>query len=110
MNSLSESLQSFKANPSFSTFVDYVISEYENYWNKTWPLFEESNHWISLERKCWHCDIAYDVIGKLETFSEDVAYIICKNKLESLLPLQKTLVKKNANDYKNQNISDFFHS
>ena len=105
---LTESLQSFKNNPSFPTFVDYVISEYENYWNKTWPLFSESNHWISLERKCWHCDISYDVIGKLETFSEDVAYIICKNKLDSILPLQRTLVKKNANNYKNQNISDYF--
>ena len=97
--SLSETIQCFKKTPSFRTFVDYVISEHDNYWDKAWPNIPLNQHWISLERKCWYCDVTYDVIGRMETFSDDVKYIICKNNLENTLPLHKSLVKKNSHKY-----------
>ena len=35
---------------------------------------------------CFYCHIEYDIIGKLEDFSDDVAYIAHKQNLTSLLP------------------------
>ena len=39
--------------------------------------------------KCSYCDINYDFIGRLETWNDDVSYIIRKRGLEKVLPLQK---------------------
>ena len=36
----------------------------------------------------------------METFSDDVMYIICKNNLEHLLPLKMAFIKKNPKNYK----------
>ena len=40
---------------------------------------------------CFYCHVKYDVIGRLEDFSDDVLYIALKQNLTSLLPeLSKT--------------------
>ena len=40
---------------------------------------------------CFYCHVEYDVIGKLEDFSDDIMYIALKQNLTSLLPeLSKT--------------------
>ena len=87
-------------NQSFPVFVDYVISEYQYYKYSKWPEIPDNQHWISLERRCWYCDIDYDIIGSMETFADDIKYIICKNNLANDLSLQESLKKSNANNYK----------
>ena len=36
--------------------------------------------------RCGYCDVSYDVIGKMETFTEDVSFILEAKNLTSLIP------------------------
>ena len=45
-------------------------------------------HWNQYSKGCLDCDIQYDVIGRMETFEEDVKYIILKNGWEHILPIE----------------------
>jgi len=74
---------------SFSSFADRVIDR-----------FAEERvdvHWRLFSSRCQHCYIPYTLIGRMETFDEDVQYIILKNKLEKQLPITKTLQFKSKN-------------
>ena len=44
-------------------------------------------HWLPYEDRCHFCTIPYQAIGRMETFEEDVRYIILKNKWENIIPL-----------------------
>ena len=35
-------------------------------------------HWKRFSDKCQHCAVPYDVIGRMETFDEDLEYIVFK--------------------------------
>ena len=79
---------------NFSSFVNDVIEQYTEsgcYKNISRPCFEINGHWNPFNNRCLHCDIPYNVIGRMETFEEDVRYIILKNKLENLFPLKETI-------------------
>ena len=68
---------------SFPDFIQFVLKQHkEGDMNKHVKPFVE---------RCQYCKIPYDVIGRIETFDEDVKYIIMKNKLEDVLPLEETL-------------------
>ena len=47
-----------------------------------------NSHWRPFTFKCYYCDINYDVIGRMETWNDDLNYIIRKRGLEQVLPLQ----------------------
>ena len=47
-------------------------------------------HWDLFNHRCLYCDIQYDVIGKIESFNDDIKYIVLKQKLEELIPLNTT--------------------
>ena len=49
---------------------------------------EINEHWKPFSSKCAYCDIQYDVIGQLDTFQEDMKYVISKNHLENILPIE----------------------
>ena len=66
---------------SFSSFANLVLMEYNKYIRNEGRV---NGHWLPMTLKCWYCDAHYDVVGRMETFSEDVKYIIVKNKLGML--------------------------
>ena len=57
-------------------------------------------HWKPYFNRCFHCAIPYNVIGRIETFQEDVQYIILKNNLEKILDLKTTLQFSSKNSSK----------
>ena len=77
---------------SFPEFVDRVLREFET--------TKVNIHWKSFFDRCFHCDIPYNVIGRIETFQEDVQYIILKNNLEKILDLETTLQFHSLNSSK----------
>ena len=85
--------------PNFSAFVNHVINEYtesECYKHYNRPCFSSMNdHWRPFNNKCFYCDITYHVIGRIETFEEDVRYILLKKNLTNLIPLKASSTHKN---------------
>ena len=93
----------FKNEKSFSRFVNLVLYEYRRscYPDKTQALRLRTNwfndtcedkinqHWRPFGFQCSYCDVSYDLIGRLETWNDDINYIIRKRGLEKVLPLQK---------------------
>ena len=77
---------------SFSSFADRVIDRFIRV-----KLYRVNKHWRLFSSRCQHCYIPYTLIGRMETFDEDVQYIILKNKLEKQLPITKTLQFKSKN-------------
>ena len=77
---------------SFPEFVEIVLQEFET--SKINP------HWKPYFNRCFHCAIPYNVIGRIETFQEDVQYIILKNNLEKILDLKTTLQFSSKNSSK----------
>ena len=90
---------------SFTTFVEYVIVEAtksncfarsSNCWiNPHFRQVQLSSHvrhiiWSCIFRpyhsNCFYCHVKYDVIGRLEDYSDDIMYIAVKQNLTSLLP------------------------
>ena len=93
----------YKKNNSFPSFVDLILNKYKN--------MKISNiHWESITNNCNYCDIEYDVIGRMETFNDDVKYIFQKNHLEKDLPLSMVTVSKNAAKLKTSNVTAEYFS
>ena len=74
---------------SFSSFADTVINRFAQ--------DRVDIHWRLFSSRCQHCYIPYTMIGRMETFDEDVQYIILKNRLEKELPISKALQFKSKN-------------
>ena len=74
----------------FSSFVNHVLSEYkESGCQKSYnlPCFNIDVHWRPYNARCLYCDIPYNVIGRVETFEEDVQYILLKQNLTDIISL-----------------------
>ena len=92
-NSL-KSLSTMK-DKSFSSFVNHVLKEYKEsdcYHSYNLPCFAINEHWRPFNARCSYCDIPYNVIGRLETLEEDVRYILLKQNLTHIIPLEKTSI------------------
>ena len=75
---------------TFPEFVDHILMEYKKSdCNKSYnfPCPSIDVHWRPYNARCAYCDIPYNVIGRLETFDDDIKYILLKQNLTSLLPL-----------------------
>ena len=71
----------YKKNHSFSSFVNLVLQKYKvNFVN---------GHWVPFYTHCNLCEVDYDVIGRMETFSDDFRFIIKKKKLQKIIPLSQ---------------------
>ena len=86
---------------SFPDFIDLVLKQH--YENKFINV-----HWKTFCDKCQHCTIPYDVIGRMETFDEDLKYIVLKLGLQDILPIKNiTTLRKNRSDRKKyKNVKD----
>ena len=85
---------------SFPAFVDLILNEYrksclpENqqskrsmYQAKSYHSkceFKLNQHWRPYASKCSFCDLEYDLIGRMETWRDDLNYIIRKRGLDVL--------------------------
>ena len=82
-------LRWYQNNKSFPAFVDLVLNGYKG-------KSVRNGHWDPITPHCRYCDIEYDVIGRVETFKEDVKYIVIKSNLQNVLPLEKSAVAMNS--------------
>ena len=82
-------LRWYQNNKSFPAFVDLVLNGYKG-------IRVPNVHWSPITPHCKYCEIEYDVIGRIETFREDVQYIVVKNNLQNVLPLEKSAVAMNS--------------
>ena len=83
---------------SFPQFVDHVISKYKELGCEANPFCGMDVHWRPQFARCLYCDIHYDVIGKMETFGDDVKYIVMKQNLEPFIPIETTGIKTHASE------------
>ena len=81
---------------NFSAFVDYVLDGY-----KKSVCYQKFNtpcsinvHWRPYNARCLYCDIDYNVIGRMETFDEDVRYIFLKANLTEMLNISELHIHK----------------
>ena len=52
--------------PTFKEFVEYLLRE---------RVEEYNDHWMPYWLHCHMCEMEYDVIGKMETWDEDIKFI-----------------------------------
>ena len=82
---------------SFPSFVDDVVlaqyrrSDCYKIYYKTCNenQYKFNYHWSPLSSRCSYCDMSYNVIGRMESFEEDVDYIFQKTDLEMLVPVEE---------------------
>ena len=77
---------------NFSSFVNHVLKQYNEskcpkYYND--PCFSVDRHWRPFTARCAYCDIPYDVVGRIETFQQDIRYILIVKNLTTQIPLKK---------------------
>ena len=101
----------YKKHHSFKSFVELVLKEYKTYClakiQKSYPRYQaqlyENNcefdinlHWRPYASACSYCHIHFDVIGQMETFSEDARYIIQKSNLGKKISIDDIDVVKHS--------------
>ena len=59
--------------PTFREFVEYLLRE---------RLEEYNDHWLPYWLHCHMCEMEYDVIGKMETWNEDVKFITGREEIK----------------------------
>ena len=82
------------AGKSFPEFIDHVLQDARRCGSN--PACHVNNHWRPQYMECLHCDFDYDVVGKVETFADDVKYIVIKQNLTHLIPVNVTTLKTHA--------------
>ena len=79
----------YQNNHSFPSFVEFILNGYKN-------RTVSNVHWNPYSGNCNYCSIHFDVIGRMETFNEDVKYIFLKNNIEKDLSITQTTANKNS--------------
>ena len=57
--------------------------------------------------RCLYCDIPYDVVGKVETFTEDVRFIVAVKNLTHLIPDSVASLKSHASSKDSKSVKFF---
>jgi len=60
--------------PTFSEFVEYLLRI---------PVDKFNDHWVPYWLHCHVCDVEYDIIGKMETITEDMDFIAEESGLKA---------------------------
>ena len=87
---------------SFPSFVDLVLNKYAK--GKVLDI-----HWKPMNDHCDYCYFNYEFIGRMETFTEDVGYVIKKNNLENKISINDSDFKSNARKDPNATAKELFH-
>ena len=94
-------------NLTFLEFVQQVLEErdiFQIFPNDRISFHRLSMHWKPYSEHCHFCQIPYKVVGRTETFAEDVKYIILKNHLKKVLPVEAADKAINKAENKNSQI------
>ena len=78
---------------SFKNFADFVL--YES--NQLTRISVPSKHWWPYTDMCKMCETDFDFIGKIETFNEDVRYILDEFSDYEILQRIDSRIKKKVN-------------
>ena len=76
--------------------MDDVLRAGANCGSELSCLIRQNIHWRPQYAGCPYCHVDYQIIGKAETFADDVKYIVLKKNLTSLIPLEATKKKNHA--------------
>ena len=88
---------------SFSSYVDLVLNRYSK--GKVLDM-----HWKPMYDHCNYCYFKYDFIGRMETFAEDVKYVIKTNALEGKISIKDSEFQAlNARKGTNTLAKELFH-
>jgi len=87
--------------PSFADFLEFILST-----DLMGVGF--SSHWVPYWRACTPCHFHYDVIAKLETGEDDLAYIWRQARIESEAPIPWE--NKSTGGERKKELKDFFSS
>ena len=79
-----------KIGQSFPAFINHVLKEFST----VESLSAMDVHWMPLYVRCNYCDVHYDVIGKLDTFSQDLSYIASQKNLTFNIDMKVNSVSK----------------
>ncbi len=71
---------------NFTDFVDYVLSQHAQSRDCLRGYCGMDVHWKPFYGRCAYCDVPYHAIGKVETFDEDLLFVVQSAGLEELLP------------------------
>ena len=85
----------YNYNHTFPSFANLVLESWrkdECYGIYSFPCLNVNQHWRPINSQCLYCDVFYDVIGKMDTFSEDVKYIFLKANLTELVHVSSKVV------------------
>ena len=104
--------------PTFPSFVDEVVlKEYRrsDCYKKYYKTCNENKykfnyHWSPLSSRCSYCDITYNVVGRMESFDEDVEYIFQKTVLKQLVPVKEHHNHRNPSKKSGKNETLFYLS
>ena len=94
-----------KLHGNFSLFAKHVINELEMCPNASCHV---DCHFQPFTRRCPYCELDYEIIGKTETFEEDISYVLEKQNLSYLLPAKGNVKKMNSADGTEKSAVEFF--
>ena len=85
------------------------LRQYRKYHMKTFSEYLDSiikgrmvsTSWRNSWKECNFCFVNFNIVGRMESYEEDFRYIIVKNNLSHLIPLQKASIKSNSPSNKN---------
>merc|ERR1712181_149484 len=88
--------------PTWREFVTYLLNT---------PVTKFDEHWMPIWMLCSPCIVKYDVIAKMETFSEDTQFTLAQAGLEDSLTVEwKHRTGTGATQMRSQTISASSHS
>ena len=76
---------------TFPEFIEHVLEEFERDQKCTQFVdnvcFGINLHWRPFNSRCLYCNVTYDVIGTGNSYNDDMRYLILKNKLGHVNPV-----------------------
>ncbi len=106
-NKLSDKLDS-----NFTLFVDYLLEQMDNMTSRGCVMTKgrcmTDQHFSPYYSWCGYCDVDYDAIGKAETFSEDLRYVVIKSGLEGVVDGDDFGLKVHSVKHKENRAKEYF--
>lgn len=92
--------QNSSAEVKFEEFIRYLID--------TKRRIQMNEHWEKIAELCYPCQISYDFIGKLESFSKDARYILTKNSLSEKVKIPSRSESRYGNYETNSLLAQYY--